>query len=98
MTVLLKQEKKKVDLNSLVDFINKMDLSAINKSAVECLIKAGALDNFNVYRSKNVAVHEKIIDSISSDKKRNIDGQISLIWNFRRTEESRSKLSEYQRI
>ena len=55
-----------------------MDLSTINKRAVECLIKAGAFDEFKIFRSKLLAVHEKIMDNISSDKKRNIDGQISL--------------------
>lgn len=75
---IVKARENKGKFDSLVDFINKMDPSAINKRAVECLIKAGALDSFGVYRSKMLAVHEKLIDNISSDKKRNIDGQISL--------------------
>ena len=69
---------KKGNFESLIDFINKIDLSAINKRAIESLIKAGALDKFNVYRSKLLAVYEKLMDGISSEKKRNIDGQISL--------------------
>ncbi|OOM81213.1 DNA polymerase III subunit alpha [Clostridium sp. BL-8] len=75
---IVRAREEKGKFESLVDFINKMDTSAINKRAVECLIKAGALDDFNVFRSKMLAVHEKLIDNISSDKKRNIDGQISL--------------------
>jgi len=75
---IAKMRREKGEFESLVDFINKMETSTINKRAVECLIKAGALDNFNVFRSKMLAVHEKMIDNISSDKKRNIDGQISL--------------------
>jgi DNA polymerase-3 subunit alpha len=75
---IVKAREEKGKFESLVDFINKMDPSAINKRAVECLIKAGALDDFNVFRSKMLAVHEKLIDNISSDKRRNIDGQISL--------------------
>ncbi|WP_026885211.1 DNA polymerase III subunit alpha [Clostridium beijerinckii] len=74
--VKARAEKGKFEL--LVDFINKMEPSSINKRAIECLIKAGALDDFNVFRSKMLAVHEKLIDNISSDKRRNIDGQISL--------------------
>ena len=57
----------------------KWNLSTINKRAVESLIKAGAFDEFNIFRSKILAVYEKIIDSISSDKKRNIDGQMSFL-------------------
>ena len=75
---IVKSREAKGKFESLVDFINKMDPSSINKRAVESLIKAGALDNFKVFRSKMLAVHEKMIDNISSDKKRNIDGQISL--------------------
>ncbi len=75
---IVKAREEKGKFESLVDFINKMDTSSINKRAVECLIKAGALDDFDVFRSKMLAVHEKLIDNISSDKRRNIDGQISL--------------------
>ena len=69
---------EKGEFESLMDFINKIDLSGINKRAIESLIKAGALDRFNVFRSKLLAVYEKILDGVSSEKKRNIDGQISL--------------------
>lgn len=75
---IVKARKERGKFESLVDFINKMDASSINKRAVECLIKAGALDDFKVFRSKMLAVHEKLIDNISSDKKRNIEGQTSL--------------------
>lgn len=75
---IVRARNSKGKFESLVDFINKMDTSTINKRAVECLIKAGALDNFKVFRSKMLAVHEKLIDNISNDKRRNIDGQISL--------------------
>ena len=75
---IVKMREEKGKFESLVDFINKMDPSAINKRAVECLIKAGALDDFEIFRSKMLAVHEKMLDNISSDKRRNIDGQISL--------------------
>lgn len=70
--------ERKGNFESLVDFISKIDLSTINKRAVESLIKAGAFDDFKIFRSKLLAVYEKIMDSISNEKKRNIDGQISL--------------------
>ena len=92
---IVKARENKGRFESLVDFVNKMDVSAINKRAVECLIKAGALDNFNVYRSKMLAVHEKLIDSISSDKKRNIDGQMSL---FGASEELKNPEVSYPNI
>ncbi|GAB6168480.1 DNA polymerase III subunit alpha [Clostridium carnis] len=69
---------KKGRYETLVDFINKVDLAAINKRAVESLIKSGAFDEFKVFRSKLLAVYEKLMDSVSNEKKRNVDGQISL--------------------
>ena len=75
---IVKARKNKGKFESLVDFINKIDLSTINKRAVESLIKAGAFDEFKIFRSKLLAVYEKLMDSVASDKKRNIDGQISL--------------------
>ena len=92
---IVKARENKGRFESLVDFVNKMDVSTINKRAVECLIKAGAFDNFNVYRSKMLAVHEKLIDNISSDKKRNIDGQMSL---FGTTEELKNPEVNYPNI
>ena len=70
--------EKNGNFESLMDFINKIDLSGINKRAIESLIKAGALDKFNVFRSKLLAVYEKVLDGVNNEKKRNIDGQISL--------------------
>lgn len=75
---IVEARNKKETFESLIDLINKIDLSAVNKRAIESLIKAGALDCFEVYRSKLLAVYEKLMDGVASEKKRNIDGQISL--------------------
>ncbi|MBE6070451.1 MAG: DNA polymerase III subunit alpha [Clostridium butyricum] len=92
---IVKARENKGKFESLVDFINKMDPSSLNKRAVECLIKAGAMDGFKVFRSKMLAVHEKLIENISSDKRRNIDGQISL---FGATEELKNPEVRYPEI
>lgn len=75
---IVESRNKKGSFESLMDFINKIDLSSVNKRAIESLIKAGALDGFNIYRSKLLAVYEKLMDGVANEKKRNIDGQISL--------------------
>ena len=92
---IVKARKNRGKFESLVDFINKMEPSSLNKRAVECLIKAGAMDGFKVFRSKMLAVHEKLIENISSDKRRNIDGQISL---FGATEELKNPEVRYPEI
>lgn len=75
---IVRVRKEKGVFTSLDDFIDKLDTSAVNKRAIESLIKAGALDVFNVFRSKILAVFEKAIDSIVSERKRNIEGQMNL--------------------
>lgn len=75
---IVKVREKKGKFKNLVDFCNKIDIGEVNKRAVESLIKVGAFDYFNVYRSKLLAVYEKVMDGIGNQKKKNIDGQISL--------------------
>ena len=64
-----------------VDFIERIeqvDSSAMNKRAVESLIKCGALDGLGDHRTQYLAVFEKTIDGIHADRKRNLEGQYSL--------------------
>ncbi|KGK87330.1 DNA polymerase III subunit alpha [Clostridium sp. HMP27] len=79
---IAKVRSEKGKFKDLLDFCNKVDLGVINKRAVESLIKAGALDSFGVYRSRLLAVHEKVMDGINGDKKKNIQGQINLFSDF----------------
>ncbi|MGE5628068.1 MAG: DNA polymerase III subunit alpha [Solirubrobacterales bacterium] len=74
--VVSREEKGK--FKDLEDFCGKIDTACINKRVVESLIKAGAFDCFKVYRSKLLAVYERILDSVSNERKRNIQGQMSL--------------------
>jgi DNA polymerase III subunit alpha len=75
---IVRSRENKGKFTTLYDFCSKIDLSAINKRAVESLIKSGALDSFRACRSQMLAVYEKMLDNLGSEKKRNIDGQMSL--------------------
>lgn len=75
---IVKSRQVNGKFKSLEDFISKVELSEINKRTVDGLIRAGAFDQFKVYRSRLLAVYEKLIDGVSNEKKRNIKGQISL--------------------
>lgn len=79
---IVKVRSKKGKFTSFIDFCNKIDSSCMNKRMIESLIKAGAFDCFCVYRSQLFAVYERIIDSIINQRKRNIDGQMSLFSGF----------------
>ena len=63
---------------SLVNFLERIEGKDVNKRCIESLIKSGAFDWTNVYRSKLLAVYEKIMDGITQRKKKSIKGQLSL--------------------
>ncbi len=75
---IINSRNKKGKFVSFTDFCQKALDSNLNKRAVESLIKAGAFDSLGLYRSQLLAVYEQVMDGISNDKKRNIDGQMSL--------------------
>lgn len=75
---IVESRKKHGHFKDIVDFCSSIDVSAINKRVVESLVKSGAFDCFGIYRSKLVAVHEKVIEGITNSRKKNIKGQISL--------------------
>jgi DNA polymerase III subunit alpha len=79
---IVKSREEKGRFISLTDFYNKIDVSLINKRAIESLIKAGAFDSFKVYRSQMMAVYEKLLDGMHNDRKKNIQGQMNLFADF----------------
>ena len=89
--------KEKGKFTSLMNFCNKMELGTINKRAVESLIKAGAFDEFGIYRSQLISVHEKLMDGIASQKKKNIDGQMSLFGSLKEEDTSHLEI-KYENI
>lgn len=84
------------DLNgpyqSLTDFISRMSARDLNKRAMENFIKAGAFDSLGGTRKQYMSVYVRIMDSISSDKKNVMAGQLSL-FDFA-TEEDREEFKE----
>lgn len=72
---------------SFTDFCRRVSANALNKRMVESLIKAGAFDSMLVKRSQLLSVYERIIDGITKDKKKNVEGQFSI---FDTSEESTS--------
>jgi len=63
---------------SLEDFIQRMGEGELNKRAVENFIKCGAMDCFGHHRSELLAVYDRMMDSISSTRKKNLEGQMGL--------------------
>ena len=63
---------------SLEDFAQRMGEGELNKRAVENFIKCGAMDCFGYHRSELLAVYDSIMDSVSSTRKHNLEGQMGL--------------------
>lgn len=68
-------EKKFKDLE---EFFEIVDLRKINKKVIECLIKAGALDQFGPHRAQLLAQYTKFIDRAERKRKESEFGQVSL--------------------
>ncbi|WP_234123037.1 DNA polymerase III subunit alpha [Clostridium hydrogenum] len=80
---IVKVRKSKGEFSSFSDFCNKIDMSIVNKRAVESIIKAGGYDGLKVFRSQLLAVFEKVMDGISNQQKKNIQGQMNLFTDFK---------------
>ncbi|MET9470501.1 MULTISPECIES: DNA polymerase III subunit alpha [unclassified Streptomyces] len=75
---LVASRKSKGKYSSFPDFLDKSDIGALNKRAVESLIKAGAFDSLEHSRKGLSAVHEDAIDAIIPVKKQAAIGQDDL--------------------
>jgi DNA polymerase-3 subunit alpha len=74
---------------SFSDFLDKADLPALNKRAVESLIKAGAYDSMGHSRKGLTAIHENAIDATIPVKRAASFGQHDLFGDLDSTEENR---------
>lgn len=78
---IVKIRQSKV-FTSFIDFCERVETRELNKRAVESMIKAGVFDTFNVTRAGLLAAYERIIEGIHQDRRRNIEGQVSLFNAF----------------
>ena len=63
---------------TFADFIRNIDISKINKRAIESLIKAGAFDCIEKNRAVLMAVYQQEIEGAQQEARNTISGQISL--------------------
>jgi DNA polymerase III subunit alpha len=76
------ERKKNGPFRDLFDFCERVDTASCNKSAIETLIKAGAMDSFGAHRSQLVAVIERAVQSGASAQADKKCGQPSLFGAF----------------
>lgn len=58
-------------------FLEAIDPRELNKKALESLIKAGACDGLGISRSRLLLVFDRFVDTILSEKRRTVTGQMS---------------------
>lgn len=76
-TIVVEREKSG-EFTSFEDFCNRVSSCDANKRSIESLIKCGAFDSMKVFRSQLLSVYEKLLDSVSDNKKKNYEGQVTL--------------------
>lgn len=70
--------KRGRDIDNLYDFIKSIEPSELNKKAIECLIKAGAMDEFTQNRAALLAISDDAVGAAQSSARRISKDQISL--------------------
>ncbi|MFJ9447431.1 DNA polymerase III subunit alpha [Kitasatospora sp. NPDC101235] len=84
--------RNKGRFTSFADFLHKVELPALNKRAVDSLIKAGAFDSLGHTRQGLAAVHERAIDAIIPVKKAAGFGQHDLFTGLTATDDTSAAL------
>ncbi|MBQ7305195.1 MAG: hypothetical protein IJW85_03220, partial [Clostridia bacterium] len=75
---IMAERDAKGPYKDIFDFCRRIDPSVCNKRAVENLIRAGAFDSTGALRPQMLAVFESAMDANISQRKQNVDGQLSL--------------------
>lgn len=89
------QERNEKPFSSLYDFCKRMTAKyKVNRRAIENLIKAGAFDAFGVSRHAMLDNLTDMLQSISKENKKNVEGQISF-FGMMESEEG-TKTEEYE--
>lgn len=75
---ILRARDRKGEFRSIVDFCHKVDSSGLNRRLLESLIKCGAFDSLGAHRSQLMVVYERVLEGVLHDRRKNLDGQVSL--------------------
>lgn len=79
---IVKEREENGEFKDFVDFAKRLDSKDTNKRMIESLIKCGAFDQISENRATLMAGYESVLESISMDRKKNVQGQISLFDAF----------------
>lgn len=75
---IVEERRRNGPFKDFRDFVDRVDLSVLNKRTVESLIKAGAFDATGVPRQGLLTIHEQVIDAVVARRRAEDMGQFSL--------------------
>ena len=84
---IVRSRKRDGRFKDIFDFCERVDPSSCNRAATETLIKAGAFDSFGAFRSQNLAVLERAMQSGASALADRRSGQKNLFGAFEESED-----------
>lgn len=84
--------RKARPFKSFMDFLNRVDITKVNKKAVESLIKAGAFDSLGYKRKELLSSYPVFLEMVQKEKKEKEKGQMSLFAGFEVREEIKEKI------
>ncbi len=78
MKKLVEERERGGLFDSFQDFCERMFEMELNRRALESLIKSGAFDSMGYRRSQLLIICGDVVDSISKNRKKNLEGQLDL--------------------
>lgn len=79
---IIKERESSGEFKDFNEFCKRLDSKDLNKRIIESLIKCGAFDEMGDNRASLILGYEKLLESISMDRKKNLAGQVSLFDGF----------------
>ena len=73
---MIEERSENGPFTSLYDFCTRLYACDLNRRALECLIKCGALDGLGGNRRQMLLAAEGMLEAVKADRKRNLEGQI----------------------
>lgn len=75
---IVQEREKNGEFKSFTDFAERMQGEAVNKKCIESLIKTGAFDELGETRHTLLNSFEGVLDTISGETKKSIEGQVTM--------------------
>ncbi|MFR1804433.1 MAG: DNA polymerase III subunit alpha, partial [Faecalispora jeddahensis] len=73
---LIQERDANGNFESFYQFCKRMHGKDLNRRALESLVKCGALDSLDYNRNQMLSSIQSVLDTLDSDKRRNVDGQL----------------------